>query len=158
MMPDGWLKQHFVLNSARLTAWETLQAEIDNVRRAQAATSSTQQPMDVSAHGAQGLDAFQKGKSRGKGKDKGKPKDEFPKTSCPICWKTVHWKRDCSYSEANLKRKGKGKDGKGKRSAGAATPKDPLPRTLRRRSRACRLWRVRRHPLWETLARFARRR
>ena len=45
MMLDGWLKQHFVLNSARLTAWETLQAEIDNVRRAQAATSSTQQPM-----------------------------------------------------------------------------------------------------------------
>ena len=45
MLQDGILKQHLVLSSARLTTWETLKAEIDNVRRAQAAASSTPQPM-----------------------------------------------------------------------------------------------------------------
>ena len=79
MLPDGPLK-HLVLNSARLTTWETLKAEIDNVRRAQAAASSTPQAMDLSACGTQGLDAILKGnpKSRGKGKDKSKPKDDIP--------------------------------------------------------------------------------
>ena len=32
MLPDGSLKRHFVLNSARLTTWETPKAEIENVR------------------------------------------------------------------------------------------------------------------------------
>ena len=90
MLPDGPLKQHLVLNSARLTTWETLKAEIDNVRRAQAAASSTPQPKRMS----QG--------------------DDIPKTPCPICGKTGHWKRDCWHNEANRKHKGKGKDGKGK--------------------------------------------
>ena len=55
----------------------TLKAEIDNVRRAQAAASSTPQPMVLSAYGTQNLDAFQKGKE----KDRGKPKDNVP-TDC----------------------------------------------------------------------------
>ena len=117
MLPDGPLKQHLVLNSARLTTWETLKAEINNVRRAQAAANSTPQPMDLSAYGTQELDSFQKGKSRGKGKgkDNGKPKDDLPKTPCPICGKAGHWKKDCWYNirngwdEAN-------KDGKDKTS------------------------------------------
>ena len=61
MQPDRPLKQHVVLKSARLTTWEALKAEIDNVRRALAAACSTSQPMDLSAYGTQGLDAFQKG-------------------------------------------------------------------------------------------------
>ena len=72
MMPDGPLKQHLVLNSARLTTWEGLKAEIDNVRRAQAAASNTPQPMDLSTYSASELAAFQKGKSKGKGKGKDK--------------------------------------------------------------------------------------
>ena len=92
MLPDG------PSNSARLTTWELLKAEIDNVRRAQAAPSSTPQPMDLSAYGTQELDSFQKGKSRGgkgkgKGKDKGKPKDNVPTTPCPICGEAGHWKK-----------------------------------------------------------------
>ena len=47
MMRDGPLKQHLILDSARLTTWENL-TEIDKVRRAQAAASSTPQPMDLS--------------------------------------------------------------------------------------------------------------
>ena len=119
LMPDGPLTQHLVLNSARLTTWETLKAEIDSVRRAQAAASSTPQPTDLSAYGAQEFDAFHKGKSRGKGKDKGKRKDDLPKRPCPICGKAGHWKRGCWYNEANLKPKdkSKGKEGKGKSSA-----------------------------------------
>ena len=95
MLPDGPLKQHFVLNSARLTTWELLKAEIDSVRRAQAAASSAPQPMDLSAYGTQNLDAFQKGKSRGKGKgkDKGNPKDNVPTTPCSICGKAGHLKK-----------------------------------------------------------------
>ena len=116
MLPDGPLK-HLVLNSARLTTWQTLKAEIDNVRREQAAASSAPQAMDLSACGTQGLDAFQKGnpKSRGKGKDKSKPKDDIPKTPCPICRKTGPWKSDCWYNEVKLKPKEKGKDGKGQK-------------------------------------------
>ena len=120
MLPDGPLKQHLVLNTARLTTWEALKAEIDSVRRAQAAASSAPQPMDLSARRTQGLDAFQKGnpKSRGKGKDKSKPDDDISKTPCPICGKTGHWKSDCWYKEVKLKPKGKGKDGKGNSLAG----------------------------------------
>ena len=59
MLPDGPM---LVLNSARLTTWVTLKAEIDSVRRAQAVASSAPQPMDLSAYGAQELDSFQKGK------------------------------------------------------------------------------------------------
>ena len=116
MLPDGPLLQHLVLNSALLTTWEAQKAEIDNVRRAQAAASSTPQHMDLSAYGTPGLDAFQKGnpKSRGKDKDKNKPKDDIPKTPCPICGKTGH----CCYNEVKLKPKGNGKDGKGKSTAG----------------------------------------
>ena len=51
-------------------------------------------------------------------KTKNKPRDDIPKTPCPICGKTGHWKRDCWHNEANLKSKGKGKDDKGKSSAG----------------------------------------
>ena len=49
---------------------------------------------------------------------KNKPRDDIPKTSYPICGKTGHWKRHCWHNEANLKSKGKGKDDKGKSSAG----------------------------------------
>ena len=45
----GTSKKHLVLNRARLTTWETLKTEIDNVRRARAAASSTPQPMNLSA-------------------------------------------------------------------------------------------------------------
>ena len=76
MFPDGPLKQHLVLNSARLTMWVTLEAEIDNVRRAQAAASSTPQSMDLSAYGTQEIDSSQKGKSHGKGNGKGKDKGD----------------------------------------------------------------------------------
>ena len=126
MLPDGPLKQHFVLNSARLTTWELLKAEIDSVRRAQAAASSAPQPMDLSAYGTQNLDAFQKGKSRGKGKgkDKGNPKDNVPTTPCSICGKAGHLKKNCWYNipggwkETNKpKDKSKGKDGKDRTSA-----------------------------------------
>ena len=83
MLLDGPLKQHFVLKSARLTTWETLKAEIDNVRRAQAAASSTLQPMDLSAYVTQGLDASQMGnpKSRGKGKDKKQAQGRHPENA-----------------------------------------------------------------------------
>ena len=83
MLPHGPLKQHLVLNSARLTTWETLMAEIDNVRRAQAAASSTPQPMDLSAHGTQGLDASQNGnpKSRCKSKDKKQAQGRHPENA-----------------------------------------------------------------------------
>ena len=64
MLPDGPLNQHVVLNSARLTTWAILKAEIDNVRRAQAAASSTPQPMDLSAY-----------------------VDNLPTTPCPVCGK-----------------------------------------------------------------------
>ena len=144
------LKQHLVLNSALLATWVTLKAEIDNVRRAQAAASSTPQPMDLSAYGAQELDSFQKGKSRGKGKakgkDKGKPKDNVP-TPCPICGKAGHWKKDCCYNipggwEDN-KPNAKTARTRRVRSAEIATARDTIPKIVRRRNRACRLWRVR---------------
>ena len=64
MLPDGPLNQHVVLNSARLTTWAILKAEIDNVRRAQAAASSTPQPMDLSSY-----------------------VDNLPTTPCPVCGK-----------------------------------------------------------------------
>ena len=51
MLPDGPLKQDIVLNSARLTTWGFLKADIVNGRRPQAVASSTPQPMDLSAHG-----------------------------------------------------------------------------------------------------------
>ena len=72
-------------------------------------------PWTYSPYGTPGLNAFQNGnpKSRGEGQDKNKPKDDVRKTPCLVCGK-----RDCWYSEANLKPKGKGKDGKGKGSAG----------------------------------------
>ena len=78
MMRDGPLKQHLVLNSARLTTWETLKAEIDNVRRAQAACQ-----LDVAASGSVGVwcaraRRLPKNMSRSKGEDKGKPKDDLP--------------------------------------------------------------------------------
>ena len=142
MLPDGPLKQHLVLNSALLATWVTLKAEIDNVRRAQAAASSTPQPMDLSAYGAQELDSFQKGKSRGKGKakgkDKGKPKDNVP-TPCPICGKAGHWKKDCCYNipggwEDN-KPNAKTARTRRVRSAEIATARDTIPKIVRRRNR-----------------------
>ena len=127
MLQDGPLKQHLVLSSARLTTSVMLKAEIDNVRRAQAAASSTPQPMDLSAYGTQELGSFQKGKSRGKGKgkgkSKGKPKDNLLTTPCPICGKAGRWKKDCwcnisgGWEETNMpKDKSKGKDGEDKTS------------------------------------------
>ena len=107
MLPDGPLKQHLVLNSARLTSCEFLKAEIDNVRRAEAAASSTPQPMDLSAYGAQNLDAFLKGKSRGKGKvkDKGKPRDNVPTTPCSICGKAGILKKTAGTTSPVVGRK-----------------------------------------------------
>ena len=73
--------QHLVVNSTPQNTWETLKAENGNVRRAQAAAISTPQPMDLSAYGAQELDALQKSKSRGKGNDNSKPMDNLSKRS-----------------------------------------------------------------------------
>ena len=114
VLPDGLLKQHLVLKCARLTTWETLKAEIDNVRRAQAAASSTPQPMDLSAYGTQGLDAFQKGNPKSRQGQRQKRR----KRPTSIFGKTGHWKRDCWHNKANRKPKGKGKDGKGKNPTG----------------------------------------
>ena len=61
---------------------------------------------------------FQKEKSRGKGKDKQAQGRPPKKRHAPICGTTGHRKRDSWYNEANLKPKEKGKDGKGKSSAG----------------------------------------
>ena len=145
----------------------TLKAEIDKVRRAQAAASSTPQLMDPLACGTQELGSFQKGKSRGKGKgkgkNKGKPNDNVPTTPCPICGKAGHWKKDCWYNipggwkDKQPKDKSKGKDGKDKTPANnqqqankdkksakcwTATARDVIPKIVRRRNGACRLWRV----------------
>ena len=74
MLPDGSLKQHLVLNSARLTTWETLKAEIDNVSCAQAAATSTPQPMGLSAYATQELEVARQGK--GQRKTQGRPSED----------------------------------------------------------------------------------
>ena len=168
----GTVKQHFVFNSALLTTWATLKAEIDNVRRAQAAASSTPQPMDLSASGGKS-----RGKGKGKGKDRSKLKDSVPTTPCPICGKAGHWKKDCWFNIPNgweetnkSKDKSKGKDGKDKTPANnqQQSNKDKcevlelqrygtlFQRLSEEEAELCRLWKVRSndHPL----VRLARRR
>ena len=163
MLPHGPLKQHLVLNSARLTTWETLKAEIDNVRRAQAAASSTPQPMDLSAYGTQGLDASQMGnpKSRGKSKDKKQTQGRHPENAMSRL--REDWPLEARLlaqrDESEVQREGQGWKGKELCRHTATTVrqgqdrcevlvKDIPPRIVRRRSRVCRLWRIQRnHPV-----------
>ena len=48
-LPEGPLRQHLLLNSARLTGWASMRDEVENLRRAQLASASGLMPMDVSA-------------------------------------------------------------------------------------------------------------
>lgn len=82
----------FVLTSRRITGWNLLTAEIDNVRREQAVVSNNPRPRVLSqvAHQPQDINALPKGKSEGKGKDKGKQHGgkgsviDKPKSPSPI--------------------------------------------------------------------------
>lgn len=65
MMPEGALKQNFVMNSSRLTTWNFMKFEFENVRRAQGAASNSPQPTDISKVGQTLENNPRKGKSRG---------------------------------------------------------------------------------------------
>eukprot|EP00974_Lingulodinium_polyedra_P013566 1313343-Lingulodinium_polyedra.AAC.1 len=110
----------------KFDTWAKVKEEIELVRRATMTSSGASSAMDVDALTKQ-LNAMGyevKGKGKNKGKGKGKPKgsgaaDNLPKTPCPICNKTGHWKRDCWYNPAKGQDKGTGKgtgknNGKGK--------------------------------------------
>ena len=97
-LPEGPLRQHVILNSARLNTWATLKQEVEAVRRAQSSAMSGPAPMDVSAF-VQTKGGWKGGKAKGKGKgDKSGLDKVKPTTPCPLCGK-MHWKRDCPQNK-----------------------------------------------------------
>ena len=140
-LPEGSLKSHLILNSQRLSTWEAVKLEVDNVRRAQLATASASVPMDVDvlhqdygsswysppppeatmealADIAEQISALAKGKKGfGKGKKGGKD-NKLPTTPCPKCGKMGHWGKSCAT-------KG-GKTGDGKGSGSNYSGKAPV--------------------------------
>ena len=48
-LPEGAIRQHIILNSARLTTWALMKQEVESVRRAQSSAMAGPSPMDVSA-------------------------------------------------------------------------------------------------------------
>eukprot|EP00971_Amphidinium_carterae_P082050 1623115-Amphidinium_carterae.4 len=125
-MPESALRQHLILNLERWNTYERLRQEIENIARAQIASSGTPMPMDLGAlqdtKGSKG-----KGKGRGKG-GYGQPQKIGP---CHICGKQGHLARDCwqNQNQNGGKAKGKGKQkgaggkgkGKGKDNTGGAS-------------------------------------
>ena len=91
-LPEGPLRQHLLLNSARLTGWASMRDEVENLRRAQLASASGPMPMDVSALEGE-MAAFNvKGKGGKSGKGKGftknyGAKDNVPSDACGVCGK-----------------------------------------------------------------------
>ena len=147
-LPEGALKQHMLLNSTRLTTWEAVKLEVENLRRAQIAVGvgSNPVPMEVDAlskqigaltsqiKGWKGKSAGKgtKGKDSGKGRGAGAP-DNLPTNPCPICGRMGHWKKDCWYNaEKGAGRSpsgGKGQKGKGGRGSGKDSGKGDQSRT-----------------------------
>eukprot|EP00971_Amphidinium_carterae_P195844 3886384-Amphidinium_carterae.2 len=76
-LPESNMKEHLVLDLARLDAYAKVKAEVEAVYCAHHAARSQPVPMDLNALG----------KGKGKGKDKGK--DSQP---CPVCHKHGHTK------------------------------------------------------------------
>ena len=129
-LPEGPVRQHLLLNSARLTGWASMRDEVENLRRAQLASASGPMPMDVSALEGE-MAAFNvKGKGGKSGKGKGftknyGAKDSAQSDACGVCGKMGHWKKGCWYNVpvyGKGKSKGKGKQkptkGKGKGASG----------------------------------------
>eukprot|EP00971_Amphidinium_carterae_P308338 6127425-Amphidinium_carterae.1 len=106
-MPESALRQHLILNLERWNSYERLRQEIENIARAQVASSGAAMPMDLGALG-QGT----KG-SKGKGQGRGGKGDQSSSQlgPCHVCGKRGHLARDCWQNQS--KGKGKGKD-KGK--------------------------------------------
>ncbi|CAK0840427.1 unnamed protein product, partial [Prorocentrum cordatum] len=144
-LKEGPLRHHLLLNSQRLNTWELVKAEVENLRRAQIATTASAgtgpTPMDIDSLARQlaalGFKGGKNGKiGNGKGRNgkagKGKGADDLPTKPCPICGKTGHWKRDCWWASTAASGKAPPKGGGGRargRGKGDATAGDaPKPR------------------------------
>jgi len=99
-LPDGPLKQHLVMNAARLVDWVDFREEIVNIRRAQLTAHSTPTPMELGAL------------SGGKGGDR---------KTCHVCGKPGHLAKDCWHAQSGGKKGGK--KGDGKKGGGRGGPK-----------------------------------
>ena len=101
-LDEGSLRQHLLMNAARLSTWLDFKREVQEIRRAQASIVAT--PMDIGAFQKGG-----KGDRGGKGKG-GKDSD----MKCSNCGRANHWKRDCRSPGGGAhdpSKGGKGKDG-----------------------------------------------
>ena len=141
----------------------------------QAAASSTPQPMDLSAYGAQELDSFQKASREAKAKPRERtranPRTMFPRRRARSVARLVTGKKTAGTTSLVIGRttsprtRARAKTARTRlspttssrrtktrrvRSAGMATARDTIPKIVRSRNTACRLWRVknnRHHPL-----------
>jgi len=84
-LEDGPLRNHLVLNAARLANWSDFREEFITVRRAQAALGQGAQPMDLGAL------ATRKGGKKGDGKTA---------DACRVCGRRGHYAANCWYKDA----------------------------------------------------------
>ncbi|CAK0865658.1 unnamed protein product, partial [Prorocentrum cordatum] len=126
-LKEGPLRHHLLLNSQRLNTWELVKAEVENLRRAQTATTASTgtgpTPMDIDSLARQLAALGFKGGKNGKGGNgkgrggkagKGKGSDNLPTKPCPICGKTGTWKRDCWWNTTAASGKAPPKGGGGR--------------------------------------------
>ncbi|CAK0853831.1 unnamed protein product [Prorocentrum cordatum] len=106
-LKEGPLRNHLLLNSQRLNTWELVKAEVENLRRAQIATTASTgtdpTPVDIDSLAWQlaGKAPPKGGGGRGRGKGKGEAKGgDGPKPKpCWTCGSTAHLVKDCPVAK-----------------------------------------------------------